>query len=317
MAETRYSLIIPVYRNEETLDALLAALQPHRRRARQQARGGLRSRRFARSQLPDPAAAPAVGRLPVAAHLAVAQLRFLRRDPHGARGGTRAVLRRARGRSAGAARADRLLLPRARIRTGRHHNRHAREPRRPADAVAVGQPVLEPVPALRAARSAGRRRRCVRLQPACPRRPAAAARIQQHADRPAVLARLPPQDHRLHPPAAGRRPQRLDLPPQVPLPDGQLLRADRPAGDADHDHRAGRLDRLDPAQHRGFRRLADRRHHRARLHAGHPGAAHLLHLDDAGPRHHGRLRLAHLREHQGPAALSADDPRRCSARTEP
>ena len=28
MAETRYSLIIPVYRNEETLDALLAALQP-------------------------------------------------------------------------------------------------------------------------------------------------------------------------------------------------------------------------------------------------------------------------------------------------
>src|SRR5690349_18979067 len=28
MAETRYSLIIPVYRNEETLDALLAALRP-------------------------------------------------------------------------------------------------------------------------------------------------------------------------------------------------------------------------------------------------------------------------------------------------
>ncbi len=186
---TRYSLVVPVYRNEETIPDLLAALSGIDRELGGAPRGGLRHRRqpgpFARL-----AGRCAAANGPYRAGARdVAQLRRVRGDSRRPDRGDGPALRGHGGGPAGAAGTRGRVLPPAGAGCLRRRLRCARGARRSVAVAARLGAVLGGLSPAGAARDAAGRRRRVRLQRPGARRAGRLDRGAFEPDRSAALDR--------------------------------------------------------------------------------------------------------------------------------
>ena len=226
---TRYSLVIPVYRNEESIPDLLTALAGIDR-----ALGGGLEVVFVVDGSPDRSLARLV-ELAAARGLHredprdVAQLRRVRGDSRRTRRGLGSLLRGDGRGSAGAAGARRRVLPPPGAGRLRRRLRRAHRARRSLALAARVEPVLGGVSTARPARDAAGRRRRLRLQRRREGRARRADRIALEPRRTARVDRHAARRSSLPPPREAARQERVDAPEEDRLHARQQPRVLRPA----------------------------------------------------------------------------------------
>ena len=314
----RYSVVVPVYGNADTIPALLERLEQLAVAARRPDGGRFRRRRLARRLAR--AAAPAAARECAFASQLVAHSRNF-----GSFAAIRTGFAAARGEFVAAMAADLqepaelvadlLRIPGVgRVRRGR---RHAHGPRRSAyDDAAVAR-VLVDVPALGPSRDPGRRRRHLRMH-ATGRRASwsssmSPARASSGCSTGSASAgsKCPTRDHRVHPGAAAGRSTQAHL-----LPRQRLLVHGRPR-DAARGHRRSRWRSHDHLERGRPRRAADRHDPPDGIHAAHARHPALDVRVALRTRYRRLVRMADVREQQGPAGRRGDDATRPSTREAP